>query len=274
MESRIAKALRLRHPPVGLVLSDEKPEGAVQFRAGHWGCLMWLLAAAAEGRTAACDRNTFGCIGGGVGFGFGDRYRDFPGGVECFCRFLSTGNEASAEGRAVAEQLRPHMRPEAHEDFLRGERYLKDPAAAARFAANLPVTEVPTRYVLLEPLGRIDPERERPEVVVFLADANQLSALVVLANYESEDNHNVIVPFAAGCQAIGIYPLREGRSDRPRGVVGLVDLSARLQLKKRLGDDLLSFAAPYALFRRMEDNVEGSFLERPTWQALAGGGEA
>jgi hypothetical protein len=57
-------------------------------------------------------------------------------------------------------------------------------------------------------------------------------------------------------------------------VIGLVDRSARLQLKKRLGDDLLSFAAPYALFRRMEENVEGSFLERPTWHALAGGGDA
>lgn len=270
MERKIARAVRLRHEPVALLLSDERPDGALQFQEGRWGCLMWFLAAAAEGKTAVCDEKTFGCFGGGVGFGFGDQYRNFPGGAECFCRFLSDGNETSEEGRQTAERVKPFLRPEAHEAFLHGEGYLKTPALAASFVEHLPMTEIPTRYVVLKPLGDVDPSGEAPAVVVFLADPHQLSALVVLANYDSPHNENVIVPFAAGCQSIGIYPLREGRSEQPRAVVGLVDLSARLQLKK-LGDNLLSFAVPGALFRRMEANVEGSFLDRPTWQALADG---
>lgn len=271
MKSRIAEALALRHEPVALLWADEKPEEAVQFQPGRWGCLMWLVAAAAQGKAAACDRETFGCFGGGVGFGFGDHYRNFPGGVECFCRFLSVGNEGSEQGRAVAEKVRPHMRPEAYEEFLHGERYLKSPEVVQGFVSRLPVTDIPTRYVVLKPLSSIDPDREEPRVVIFLAEPDQISALVVLANYEGPDNERVFVPYAAGCQAVGIYPFRETESENPRAVLGLMDLSARLQVRKRLGANVFSFAAPFAMFRRMEANVAGSFLERPTWQALREG---
>lgn len=271
MESRIAEALGLRHSPVALLWADEAPAGAVRFKPGAWGCTMWLLAAAAGGRAAACDRGTFGCFGGGVGLGFGDQYRNFPGGMDCFCRFLSTGNQGSADGRRVAEQLKPHMRPEAHEEFLHGERYLKSPELVASFAENLPITDVPAPQVVLVPLTAVDPGEAAPRVVVFLANPHQVSALVVLANYDQPHNENVIVPFAAGCQSIGIYPYREAESEHPRAVLGLVDLSARLQLRPKLGDDLFTFAVPWAMFERMEANVEGSFLERPTWQALAQG---
>jgi len=51
-------------------------------------------------------------------------------------------------------------------------------------------------------------------------------------------------------------------------VVGLVDISARLALKRQFKDDLLSFAVPFKLFSRMEEDVPGSFLERHTWQEL------
>ena len=51
-------------------------------------------------------------------------------------------------------------------------------------------------------------------------------------------------------------------------MVGLTDLSARLAVRKQIGDDLLSFAMPFTLFREMEANVEGSFLQRHTWQEL------
>jgi len=87
MESKIAGAIALMHHPIALIWSDEKPEGAVQFKERRWGCIMWLAASAAKGKAAVCDRNTFGCFGGGVGMGFGDQYKNFPGGEECFCHF-------------------------------------------------------------------------------------------------------------------------------------------------------------------------------------------
>jgi hypothetical protein len=76
------------------------------------------------------------------------------------------------------------------------------------------------------------------------------------------------MPYAAGCQTIGIYPYREARAERPRAVVGLTDLSARVYIRKQLAANLMTFAVPPAMFKEMENNVAGSFLERPTWQAL------
>jgi len=96
MESKIAQALRLKYCPVAIVWTDDKPEKAMDFKEGKWGCVMWMLAAAAKGKTAAFDKNTYGCWGGGVGLGFGNQYLHFPGGIECFYRFLSRGMRSGA----------------------------------------------------------------------------------------------------------------------------------------------------------------------------------
>jgi uncharacterized protein (DUF169 family) len=267
MNSRIAEAIRMQHQPVALLWTDEKPQDAMQFEKGKWGCTMWLAASAAKGRAGVCDRETFGCFGGGVGLGFGDCYKHFPGGYEGFCRFLSTGNDDSEEGRATAEKIRPFARPEFIEHFLHGERYLQSPEKVHRFIEALPITEIAASYVVFKPLAELAPE-EKPQTVIFFVDPDQISALVILANYGRGDNENVTIPWAAGCQTVGIYPYREAQSAKPRAVVGLTDLSARVFLRRQLGDGLLSFAAPWQLFLEMEGNVEGSFLQGHTWQEL------
>jgi len=268
MESRIADAVSLEYQPVALIWSDEKPAKALQFQEGKWGCIMWLAASAAKGRAAACDRKTFGCFGGGVGMGFGDQYINFPGGKECFCHFLSAGNNQWKQGRQAAEQVKPFLRDEAYDNFVSGERYLKTPERVRQFIENLPITDIPAKYVIFKPLADVDLEEESPRIVVFFVDPDQLSAMTVLANYDRPDNHNVIMPYAAGCQTIGIYPYREARTERPKAVVGLTDLSARVYIRKQLADNLMTFAVPLAMFKEMENNVAGSFLERPTWRAL------
>jgi len=268
MESRIAQAVHLKIPPVGLLWADEKPARAMMFQPGKWGCVMWLVAAAAKGKTAASDFSTFGCVGGGVGLGFGNQYRNFPDGEEGFCHFLSMGNAEREGGAEMAEQVRPFLRDEAFEHFLHGEGYVRDPALVRRFLTCLPMRDIPARYVVLKPLADVDPARENLRTVIFFVDPDRLSALVVLANYGRGDNENVVIPYAAGCQTIGIYPYREAESPCPRGVVGLTDLSARLYLRKQLGSGFMTFAAPKALFEEMEGNVKGSFLERSTWQGI------
>ncbi|MCU0558466.1 MAG: DUF169 domain-containing protein [Desulfobacterales bacterium] len=268
MQSQIAQALRLRHQPVAMLWSDKTPEGALQFKEGKWGCIMWLVAHAARGKSAACDRRTFGCFGGGVGMGFGNQYLNFPGGQACFCRFLSSGNDLWETGRRVAEKIKPHLRPEAHDNFVKGERYLKSPELVQKFIDCLPIADIPAATVVFKPLGDVDAKTDPPKVITFFADPDQLSALVVLANYGRGDNQNVIIPFAAGCQTIGIYPLREAQSETPRAVVGLTDLSARVAVRRQLGDNLLSFSVPLPMFEEMEGQVAGSFLERHTWAEL------
>ncbi len=268
-ESAIAKAIQLKCQPVVLLWSKEKPQNAMQFQEGKWGCVMWLAVHAAKGKTAVADIKTFGCFGGGVGLGFGNQYKNFPGGEEGFCYFLSAGNAAREGGPELAGKIRPFMRAEAYDNFLQGERYVKTPALVKEFIKNLPIKDVPEPYVVFQPLGNVDAKKEKPQTVIFFVNPDQLSALVVLANYGRGYNENVIIPYAAGCQTIGIYPYREAKSKRPRAVVGLTDLSARVYIRKQLGDaNLMTFSAPFALFEEMEQNVPGSFLERHTWQSL------
>lgn len=269
MESQIAKAIQFKYQPVALLWSEEKPADAMQFSEGKWGCVMWLAVSAAKGKPAVADRKTFGCAGGGVGLGFGNQYLNFPGGEEGFCHFLSSGNAGRPGGSELAEQIKPFMTKESHDHFLYGERYIKSPELVSKFVHALPMTDVPGKYVVFKPLSTVDVTQEKPQTIIFFANPDQLSALTVLANYGRGNNENVMIPYAAGCQTIGIYPYREAKSAKPRAVVGLTDLSARVYVRKQLGDPhFMTFAAPFALYEEMEQNVPGSFLERHTWLSL------
>lgn len=269
IKSQIAEKLRLEHQPVAIIWTDQRPEGALGFRPRKWGCVMWLLASAAKGKTAAFSKDTYGCWGGGVGLGFGNQYMAFPGGLECFYRFLSTGNEAWEQGKGVATRIKDFVTKEFLEDFLHGEGYLKSPQLVKDFLERMPLMEVPSNWVVFKPLSRVDPRKGEPKVVVFLVNPDQLSALVILANYGRQGTDNVTIPYAAGCQTIGIFAYREAQSDPQRAVVGLTDISARLNLRKQLGEDVLSFSVPWKMFQEMEANVEGSFLEKRTWRVLS-----
>lgn len=270
MESKIASSLKLRYHPVAILWTDERPKEALQFKKGRWGCVMWLFAHAAKGQIAVFDRETYGCWGGGVGLGFGNQYKNFPGGVECFYRFLSQGNEDWMPGKKVAQEIKKFVRKDFLEDFLQGERYKESFELVKKFVEQLPIIDIPNKYVVFKPLRDIDINQERPQVIVFLANPDQLSALIILANYKREGSENVIIPWAAGCQTIGILAYQEANAKSPRAIVGLTDISARKNIRRLLDKNLFSLAVPLKMFQEMEESVEHSFLERPTWKAIEG----
>jgi uncharacterized protein (DUF169 family) len=115
---------------------------------------------------------------------------------------------------------------------------LKTPAVAKKFVDWLPIVDVPTEYIVFKPLAKLS-DAETPKVVVFLVNPDQLSALVVLANY------------ARGTD----------ESETPKAVIGLTDITVRAKFDK----DILSFTVPYKMFSEMESNVEGSFLGKHEW---------
>ena len=251
MKSGIAESIRLETHPVALVWADEAPPDAVQFKKGRWGCVLSLLATvAARGKTAAFDRETFGCWGGGVGLGFGNQYEAFPGGIDGLCRFLSDGEEEDDIGGRA------------------GERYVKDAESAGRWLEALPLREIPAKVVVAKPLIDVDAEIDAIQNVTFFANPDQLSALVVMANHVRPEKENVGIPYAAACQLIGILAYEELERDHPRALVGLTDISARKNTRRPLGSNVLSFTAPWPMFLEMEAHASGSFLSRETWRSL------
>jgi len=246
--SRLSASLRLgKYSPVAVILTDQKPDKALQFKQGRWGCVAAMIVAAAKGRTAVFDRETYGCAGGGIGLGFGDPYREYP--IE---ELLSTGDggahRAWTRGSHLAE----------------GERYFKTPEIARKFVEALPIREVPTKYVVLKPFAQVA-EGETPSLVMFLANADQLSALLILSNYHRAIKEGAIAPFGAGCHSI-LYGFAEAERDHPRAVIGFTDITVRKLVER----DILSLTVPWELYLEMEKNVEGSFIEKDQWLNVAG----
>jgi hypothetical protein len=55
MDSVLASELKLRYAPVAILLSNDKPTGALQFKEGTWGCVVAMFSAAARGKSAVFD---------------------------------------------------------------------------------------------------------------------------------------------------------------------------------------------------------------------------
>jgi len=158
-------------------------------------------------------------------------------------------------------------RKEFCDHFLHGERYRKNPELVKGFLELLPVMDIDARYVVFKPLSAVD-QSETPVSVTLFVTPDQLSACVILANYDQARSDSVMIPHLAACQVTGILFYKEGASVSPRCLVGMTDITARKCLKSSLGDKHLSFTIPWKRFREMEENVGGSFLEGDTWKSL------
>lgn len=230
----------MKYEPVAVIFTNELPPDALQFKEGKWGCVIAMLTAAAKGKITAFSRKTCGCGGGRVGLGFGGYFEGIHGGIEYF---LSTGRG---------------------EGYPEGEGYRKTPEIAKSFIEQLPVADIPYTYVVFKPLSLADPEKETLQLIVFFVNADQLTALVVLANYDDPDSSSVFIPQASGCQSTCLIPFHESQQERPRAVVGLMDVSAC----PYVDPGILAFTVPYRMFLEMEANAPGSFFEKEAWSKV------
>jgi hypothetical protein len=121
----------------------------------------------------------------------------------------------------------------------------------------------PARFIVFKRWDMID-EVDSPEVIIFFAQPDVLSGLFTLANFDEAEPNGVFAPFSAGCGSIVQYPYLEGKSRRPRGVIGMFDVSARPFVPA----NMLTFSAPVNKFSRMIDNMEESFLITGSWQKI------
>lgn len=99
--------------------------------------------------------------------------------------------------------------------------------------------------------------------VTFFVNPDQLSALVIGANYFSSGvgEHPVQVLFGSGCmQFLTLIP----DDDKPRALIGSTDLVMRKYLPK----NIMAFTVNAAMFDRLCDLDENSFLDKPCLKDL------
>ncbi len=116
--------------------------------------------------------------------------------------------------------------------------------------------------IVFQPLDEALTEHRPIEVVVFLCDPTRISALTLLAGFgKTTPGPAAVVPYGHACQQIYAIPRAEGESDDPHAVIGLTDLYAR----RFVPADILSFAVPFKLYRRMEADIGKSYLGKESW---------
>jgi len=221
--------------PIIFYYTDEECHAElVKPTSGH-RCIIGELLKARKGRSISYDAESVGCFGGKRYLGFSQRI------MPDFEYFLSCG----IPGR------------------LEGERYKKSPELVKEGFKYAPPFKAPARFIVFKRWDNLE-KPDNPEVVVFFAQPDVLSGLFTLANFDEAEPNGVFAPFSAGCGSIVQYPYLEGKSQRPRGVIGLFDISARPFVHQ----EVLTFSAPMNKFLAMIDNMEDSFLITNSWKKV------
>lgn len=205
-----------------------KPEPALR-------CLIGALSEVRRGRSLCFNADSIGCPGGRRYAGFTDKL------MPNFEYFLSCG----IPGR------------------LPGERYKKSPELVKEVMKLWPAFKAPARFIVFKRWDLLE-RSDDPAVVVFFARPDVLAGLFTLASFDEAEPNGVFTPFGSGCSSIIQYPYLEAKSARPRGVIGLFDISARPFVPA----DVLTFSVPMAKFVRMIGNAEESFLITDSWRKV------
>ena len=202
--------------------------------SGHQ-CIIGTLAKVRKGESLCFSAGSLGCFGG-------KRFAGFMTGLSPnFEYFLSCGIPGKLEG----------------------ERYKKTPELVREWTKNAVEFKAPAKYLVFKRFDRLE-AGDSPDAVVFFAPPDVLSGLFTLANFEESEPNGVFCPFSAGCGTIIQYPYLEGKAARPRGVIGMFDVTARPFMPK----DALTFAVPVNKFLRMAANMDESFLITGSWERV------
>lgn len=201
---------------------------------GH-RCVFIDIARVLQGGILCLNADVIGCTGGRRYLGFGGELMPY------FEYFLSCGLPGKVEG----------------------ERYKKSPEIVKEAMRYWPRFEAPAKYIIFKRWDMLE-EPDEPDVVIFFARPDVLSGLFTLANYDQVEPNGVFAPFSAGCASIVQYPYLEKDSIRPRGVIGLFDVSAR----PFIPGDTITFSVPMNKFKQMVENMEESFLITKSWRRI------
>jgi hypothetical protein len=221
-------------PIVFFYTDNEKAAPKVEAPKGQ-RCIIADIARARKGKSILFTVESVGCFGAKKSLGFP---RDI---MPNFEHFLSCGIPGMMEG----------------------ERYKKTPELVKQVVETSPVPKAPSPYAVFKRWDKLD-EGDNPEVVIVFGTADVISGLFTLSNYDEADPNGVFSPWGAGCASIIMFPYFEKDAKRPRGVLGMFDVSARPFVPA----DVFTFAAPMNKFLAMVNNMEESFLTTASWKKV------
>jgi hypothetical protein len=221
--------------PIAFYYTDDAGQSELfRVREGQH-CMIGDLAAIRQGKTLSFDTKSVACFGGKRYLGFSQNL------MPNFEYFLSCGIPGKLEG----------------------ERYKKSPELVKELLEHVPTFTAPAKYIVFKRWDVLQ-EDDQPQVVIFFASPDVLSGLFTLANFDEPTNEAVFCPMGAGCGTIVQYPLLESKSQHPRAVLGMFDVSAR----PGVDPNSLTFSIPMSKFAQMVDNMDESFLITESWKKV------
>jgi len=233
---KLKEKLGLRYFPIGVSFSDSVPDGSKKFKDKGKGCIVPLIFLSAKGQTVSVDKNSTGLPCSAFYLGYQNWI--FPG-IE---NFLSDG---TVFGRT-------------------GERFFKTPEMAKTYVKSLVPAKINDRVTIFKPLEKFE-DSEKPELVIFFANADELSGVVYLLNYSTPTLDDMIVTkFGSGCASIVTIPMKLKAEGKKQAVWGMHDISVRTRLPK----DIMTLSMPYSMVTDMINDIDNSFVITEAWEKI------
>jgi hypothetical protein len=223
---KLSEVVTLKYPALCWYFSDEDIDGSFIFKNKRWVCMYmyWKKMMIKGDRFRYSDDNGNACCGSKEFFGFTE---------------LSGG-----DGVFIAETERFKKSIKLAQDYYRESlEYIRKPEK---------------KYLYSEQVHTVADDMDI-RVINLFPDILGLTNLVALSGYDREGgDDNIIVPFAAACEAAFTIPYNEWFKEKPRSVIGSMDVLVR----NYIPDDMIMFSLPANRFVEMVDNIDGSFLDK------------
>ncbi|MGD0352309.1 MAG: DUF169 domain-containing protein [Dehalococcoidia bacterium] len=218
--------------PITFYYTDEEGHADLVKPGSVHRCVIAALLKVRKGTSLCFGADSVGCFGGKRYLGFEENIRpDFE-------YFLSCGIPGKMEG----------------------ERYKKSPELVKESMQYSPASKATARYIVFKRWDMLETSDD-PQVVISFAEPDVLAGLFTLASFDEADPSGVMAPFGSGCSTIVYYPYLQIESMRPKGIIGMFDISARPFVPK----NVLTFSVPMNKFIRMIENMRESFLITDSW---------
>ncbi len=202
------------------------------------GCIYRQLGRVLAGETMVLGEGSCSCTGFDHNSGIKDERPAIPGG---FGVFLSKGSD---------QMWTPP-----------GERFKCDPQTAEAMFDSLPKNVMDGFDAIKFEAYR---EGMKPDVVVILADADQLSALIVLHGYHRGEYDSTVATTASGCASMLRIPFAEMKKDRPKAVITATDIAQR----HFVDENLLALSVSGSDFEKMLMATPECYFHSPVFKKI------